>query len=114
MTKRLPKKDVVIIGLGWTGSDHGAGAPNITPVLATGIGAWSGEQFDRAVRVGIGAQGEHLYPAMQLRKNVARSRRFYVQLSKHDPCSNEPCRRQPASISSQHPRIDERLGRVVF
>jgi hypothetical protein len=39
-------------------------APNITPDLATGIGAWSDEQFDAALRDGIGRTGARLYPAM--------------------------------------------------
>jgi mono/diheme cytochrome c family protein len=38
--------------------------PNITPDKATGIGAWSDEQFYRAVHEGIGHQGEYLYPVM--------------------------------------------------
>jgi mono/diheme cytochrome c family protein len=37
---------------------------NITPERNTGIGAWSFEQFDRAVRVGIEPNGNTLYPAM--------------------------------------------------
>jgi mono/diheme cytochrome c family protein len=39
-------------------------APNITPDLATGIGAWSDDQFDAALRDGIGRTGARLYPAM--------------------------------------------------
>jgi len=39
-------------------------APNITPDAETGIGSWSDEQFDAAVRKGIGRDGSHLYPAM--------------------------------------------------
>jgi mono/diheme cytochrome c family protein len=39
-------------------------APNITPDPETGIGSWSDEQFDAAVRKGIGRNGSHLYPAM--------------------------------------------------
>jgi len=39
-------------------------APNITPDRATGIGAWSDDAFDRAVRSGIAPDGAHLYPAM--------------------------------------------------
>jgi mono/diheme cytochrome c family protein len=39
-------------------------APNITPDLETGIGAWTDDQFDNAVRHGIGHNGERLYPAM--------------------------------------------------
>jgi mono/diheme cytochrome c family protein len=38
--------------------------PNITPHLETGIGAWTDEQFDSAVRKGIGRDGRPLYPAM--------------------------------------------------
>lgn len=37
---------------------------NITPDRATGIGAWSGEQFIRAMQEGIAPGGRHLYPAM--------------------------------------------------
>ena len=36
---------------------------NITPDPATGIGAWSEQQFARALREGIAADGRHLYPA---------------------------------------------------
>src|SRR5712671_3074053 len=38
--------------------------PNITPDRDTGIGAWTDEQFDNAVRRGIRPNGERLYPAM--------------------------------------------------
>ena len=36
---------------------------NITPDPETGIGAWSDEEFLRALRQGIGKTGKHLYPA---------------------------------------------------
>jgi mono/diheme cytochrome c family protein len=39
-------------------------APNITPDLETGIGSWTDAQFDTAVRLGRGPDGERLYPAM--------------------------------------------------
>jgi mono/diheme cytochrome c family protein len=39
-------------------------APNITPDPETGIGSWSDEQFDAAVREGVARNGSHLYPAM--------------------------------------------------
>jgi mono/diheme cytochrome c family protein len=39
-------------------------APNITPDRDTGIGAWSDEEFDAAVRKGIRRDGKRLYPAM--------------------------------------------------
>ncbi|RZN32798.1 c-type cytochrome [Bradyrhizobium sp. Leo121] len=39
-------------------------SPNITPDRDTGIGAWSDEEFDAAVRRGIRRDGKRLYPAM--------------------------------------------------
>ena len=39
-------------------------APNITPDRDTGIGAWSDEEFDAAVRQGTRRDGKRLYPAM--------------------------------------------------
>jgi mono/diheme cytochrome c family protein len=36
---------------------------NITSDQQTGIGSWTADQFYRAMRSGIGAQGENLYPA---------------------------------------------------
>jgi mono/diheme cytochrome c family protein len=39
-------------------------APNITPDAESGIGSWSDEQFDAAVRKGIRPDGSRLYPAM--------------------------------------------------
>lgn len=38
--------------------------PNITPDAATGIGAWTSQQFDDAVRRGKRPDGSRLYPAM--------------------------------------------------
>ncbi len=39
-------------------------ATNITPDDATGIGTYSLEEFDRAVRLGVAKDGHRLYPAM--------------------------------------------------
>lgn len=39
-------------------------AANITPDKQTGIGAWTDEDFDKAVRQGIRPDGSRLYPAM--------------------------------------------------
>jgi mono/diheme cytochrome c family protein len=39
-------------------------APNITPDRETGIGAWSDEEFDAALRKGVRRDGAPLYPAM--------------------------------------------------
>jgi mono/diheme cytochrome c family protein len=37
--------------------------PNITADVVTGIGAWTDQQFYRAMHEGVGIQGEKLYPA---------------------------------------------------
>jgi mono/diheme cytochrome c family protein len=39
-------------------------APNITPDPATGIGAWTDDEFVNAMKNGTGRDGVHLYPAM--------------------------------------------------
>ena len=39
-------------------------APNITPDEATGIGAWSDDDFVRAMTKGVRRDGAHLFPAM--------------------------------------------------
>lgn len=39
-------------------------SPNITPDFETGIGAWTDEQFDNAIRRGVRPDGSRLYPAM--------------------------------------------------
>ena len=39
---------------------------NITPDQETGIGAWSDEEFLKALHQGIGKGGKHLYPAFPL------------------------------------------------
>ncbi|WXL25801.1 c-type cytochrome [Ectopseudomonas mendocina] len=48
-------------------------ATNITPDTETGIGAWTDEQFVRAVREGVGSQG-NLYPAMPYTSYAGMSR----------------------------------------
>ena len=37
--------------------------PNITPSREQGIGEWTQEEFERALRFGISPRGEHYYPA---------------------------------------------------
>jgi hypothetical protein len=49
---------------------------NITPDQETGIGAWSDDQFDDAVRRGIRPNGARLYPAMPYP--------YYTKLSRED------------------------------
>lgn len=38
--------------------------PNLTPDKDTGIGSWTDAQFVRAVKYGVGHNGEHLYPGL--------------------------------------------------
>jgi mono/diheme cytochrome c family protein len=49
---------------------------NITTDSASGIGAWSEPQFERALREGIAADGTHLYPAFPYTA--------YTKLTDHD------------------------------
>src|SRR6201992_3944094 len=49
-------------------------APNITPDLESGLGAWTEDQFDRAARHGIGRNGQRLYPAMPFNAYTKMSR----------------------------------------
>ncbi len=51
-------------------------APNITPDRETGIGAWTDDQFDAAVRNGISRNGARLYPAMPFP--------YYSRMSRED------------------------------
>jgi hypothetical protein len=39
-------------------------SPNITPDRETGIGAWTFDEFKKAVHSGIRADGKFLYPTM--------------------------------------------------
>jgi mono/diheme cytochrome c family protein len=50
-------------------------APNITPDMETGIGSWTDDQFDDAVRNGVGRGGERLYPAMPYNAYTKMSRK---------------------------------------
>jgi cbb3-type cytochrome c oxidase subunit III len=51
-------------------------APNITSDRETGIGAWTDDQFDAAVRNGISRNGARLYPAMPFP--------YYSRMSRED------------------------------
>lgn len=51
-------------------------APNITPDRETGIGAWTDDEFDAAVRHGRSRNGARLYPAMPFP--------YYTRMSRQD------------------------------
>jgi mono/diheme cytochrome c family protein len=67
---------------------------NITPDKATGIGAWSDDEFYRAMHFGIARDGSHLYPAFpypyftRLTRDDVSSIRAY--LGSLDPIRNTP------------------------
>jgi len=67
---------------------------NITPDTHTGIGSYSFEQFDRAMRRGIAADGHNLYPAMPYPSYAKMSeedmRALYAYLMKGVTPVNQP------------------------
>ncbi|VCU68422.1 Nicotinate dehydrogenase subunit B [Pigmentiphaga humi] len=67
---------------------------NITPDADTGIGAWSFDAFERAMRRGIARDGSHLYPAFPYTAFTKMSeqdmRDLYAYLMSRPPVRNEP------------------------
>ncbi|MEE4407790.1 MULTISPECIES: c-type cytochrome [unclassified Serratia (in: enterobacteria)] len=67
-------------------------ATNITPDKQHGIGAYSFDEFDRAMRQGIAKDGHRLYPAMPYtsyaRMNAADMRALYDYLMQEVPAQN--------------------------
>ena len=51
-------------------------APNITPDVKTGIGAWSADDFYRALHQGLNKRGQDMYPAMPYD--------FYTRVTRED------------------------------
>ncbi len=92
-------------------------APNITPDAETGIGSWTDDQFDAAVRKGIRRDGSRLYPAMPYTAYTKMSRddvlaiRAYLKTVAARP---QRRRRQHAALPVQRPRGHARLGRALF
>jgi len=68
-------------------------ATNITPDVATGIGAWSYPAFERAMREGVGRDGRHLYPAFPYphfaRASDADLQALYAHLMAQAPVRSE-------------------------
>jgi len=66
---------------------------NITPDRQTGIGAWSDDEFDKAVREGIRRDGSRLYPAMPYTSYTKMTREdvaaMHAYLSTIQPVHNE-------------------------
>ena len=92
-------------------------APNITPDRETGIGAWTDDQFDAAVRRGLSRNGARLYPAMPFpyyTPDVAGGREGHPRLSQHHRARAQCRQGQPAAVSVQYPRVDDGLGRALF
>ena len=70
-------------------------APNITPDVETGIGNWSFEQFDAAVRRGQRSDGKRLYPAMPFP--------YYTRMSRSDV---EAIRGYLATVAPVHKKVE--------
>jgi mono/diheme cytochrome c family protein len=69
-------------------------APNITPDRETGLGAWSDDEFEAAVRKGVRRDGSPLYPAMPYNAYTKMSRddvqAIHAYLSSVTPVGNAP------------------------
>ncbi len=67
---------------------------NITPDRANGIGAWSSDEFYRALHEGLSANGAHLYPAFPYPWYTKVTREdadaIYAYLKTLDPVDNKP------------------------
>src|SRR5438552_7885742 len=90
-------------------------APNIAPDIETGIGSWSDDAFDAAIRKGLRRNGSRLYPAMPytaIYENVARRCVGDPRLPQHGDASPQRRRREYPAFSVQHPHIDAGVERV--
>jgi mono/diheme cytochrome c family protein len=76
-------------------------APNITPDHETGIGDWTDDQFDAAVRHGRARNGARLYPAMPFP--------YYTRMSRQDVAD---IRAYLATIEPVHNAV--RVNRLPF
>jgi mono/diheme cytochrome c family protein len=84
-------------------------ATNITPDVETGIGTYTLQDFDRAVRGGIAKDGRHLYPAMPYpsyaKISDADIRALYDYFMRAVPAVRQPNRRReiPVYLSPRWP-----------
>ena len=76
-------------------------APNITPDRETGIGDWTDDQFDAAVRHGRARNGARLYPAMPFP--------YYTRMSRKDVAD---IRAYLATVEPVHNAV--RVNRLPF
>ncbi len=68
---------------------------NITPDMQTGIGNWSAQQFDAAVRRGVRPDGKRLYPAMP-----------YVYYAKMSAADVQAIRAYLSTVPAVHHDVD--------
>ena len=81
-------------------------SPNITPDRDTGIGAWTFDEFKRAVHSGIRADGKYLYPAMPFDAFTGISEDDLTALwayFRSVPPVKQQQSRERAELSVQHP-----------
>ena len=68
---------------------------NITPDMDTGIGAWSDEDFVKALHEGVGSDGKHLYPAFPYTS--------YTLMTRSDVLSRPICSASSRSGTDRRP-----------
>jgi mono/diheme cytochrome c family protein len=90
---------------------------NITPSKDNGIGGYTLEQFDAAVRKGVRADGKHLFPAMPYTSYALLSdddvAALYAYFMKGvEPGRSPPCRNE-TTVPVQHSPVDGRLETAV-
>ena len=87
-------------------------APNITPDGATGIGAWSADDFYRALHDGINKRGQDMYPTMPYD--------FYTKVTREDSDAiyaylrTVPASRNPVTANHLHFPFDQRWSMAVW
>jgi mono/diheme cytochrome c family protein len=77
-------------------------SPNITPDRETGIGAWSDEEFVRALHEGIGRSGQQLYPAFPYPSYTLMTRSDVLSIKAY-LFSLKPVRNRPPAIDMSFP-----------
>lgn len=78
-------------------------SPNITPDRGTGIGAWTDDEFDTAVRHGRTRNGAYLYPAMPFP--------YYARMSRDDV---EAIRAYLSTVTAVHHDVRANQNQLPF
>ncbi len=92
-------------------------SPNLTPDRETGLGAWSDDEFYRALRFGVARDGSRYYPAFPYpnftkltRQDILAIRAYLATLTPVQQCAA----RARAALAVQLSRRDARLELAVL